>query len=138
MDISDLATVNAVLNGAATISLTIGFIQIKKGNRALHKKSMLFALGFSILFLISYLVYHANVGSVPYPFHDWTRPVYFTILIPHVLCAGLMSPFIVIAVRHAFRENFQKHKKLVRWVFPVWMYVSITGVVIYLMLYRPL
>ncbi len=138
MDISDLATVNAVLNGAATISLIIGFIQIKKGNRALHKKSMLFALGFSLLFLISYLVYHANVGSVPYPFHDWTRPVYFTILVPHVLCAALMSPFIVIAVRHAFRENFQKHKRLVRWVFPVWMYVSITGVIIYLMLYRPL
>ncbi len=138
MEISDLATVNAVLNGAATLFLTFGFIQIKKGNRALHKKSMLSALGFSLLFLVSYLVYHAKVGSVPYPYHDWTRPVYFAILVPHVLCAGLMSPFIIIAVRHALLDNITKHKRFVRWVFPVWMYVSITGVIIYFMLYRPL
>ena len=131
-----LPTVNAILNGTAGILLLLGYIQIRKGNRDTHKKFMLTALAVSLLFLTSYVIYHIQVGSVPYPYHDWTRPVYFIILIPHVILAIVMGPFIIIAVRHALKDNIEKHKRFVRWVFPVWMYVSVTGVVIYLMLYR--
>ena len=131
-----LPTVNAILNGTAGILLLLGYIQIRKGNRDTHKKFMITALGVSLLFLTSYVIYHIQVGSIPYPYHDWTRPVYFIILIPHVILAIVMGPFIVIAVRHALKDNIEKHKRFVRWVFPVWMYVSVTGVVIYLMLYR--
>ena len=97
---------------------------------------MLSALATSILFLTSYLIYHFNVGSVPYPHHDWTRPVYFSILIPHTILATVMTPFIIIAVWRALHEDYEKHKKIVRWVWPVWMFVSVTGVIVYLMLYR--
>ena len=136
MSISDLPTVNAVLNSISTILLATGFIFIKKGKRELHKKIMLTALVSSLLFLTSYLYYHYQVGSIPYPYFDWTRWLYFVILIPHVILAGVMAPFIILAVWHALHDNFEKHKRLVRWVFPVWMYVSVTGVVIYVMLYR--
>lgn len=136
MNVSMLPTVNAILNGTAGILLLLGYIQIRKGNRDTHKKFMITALAVSLLFLTSYVIYHIQVGSIPYPYHDWTRPVYFIILIPHVILAIVMGPFIVIAVRHALKDNIEKHKRFVRWVFPVWMYVSVTGVVIYLMLYR--
>ena len=86
-------------------------------------------------FLTCYLIYHYHVGSVPYLKQDWTRPVYFTILIPHVILAVLMTPFIGIGVYYAIRKNFQKHKRVMRWVWPVWMFVSVSGVVVYLMLY---
>jgi len=136
MSVNDLSTLNAILNGIATVFLTLGFIQIKKGNREKHKKFMIAALVTSALFLTSYLIYHYYVGSVPYPHYDWTRPVYFIILVPHIILAGIMTPFIIIAVAFALRERFDKHRKIVRWVWPVWMYVSITGVIIYLMLYH--
>ena len=96
---------------------------------------MLAALATSALFLASYLVYHARVGSVPYPRHDWTRPVYFGILIPHVILAGVMVPFILLAVLHAWRRRFDRHVRITRWVWPVWLFVSVSGVAIYLMLY---
>ena len=136
MDPSLLPTVNAILNGTAGILLLFGYVQIKKGNRDTHKKFMLASLAVSLLFLVSYVTYHIQAGSVPYPHQDWTRPVYFIILIPHIIFAAVMGPFIIAAVWHALNDNFEKHKRLVRWVFPVWMYVSVTGVVIYLMLYR--
>ena len=136
MNISQLPTINAILNAITGVLLVLGYIQIRKGNRAVHKKIMLTALTTSFLFLISYLTYHFYAGSVPYPYHDWTRPVYYIILVPHVILAGIMLPFIVIAVWHALHENFAQHRRFVRWVFPVWMYVSVTGVIIYLMLYR--
>lgn len=96
---------------------------------------MLAALVSSGLFLISYLIYHYYVGSVPYPYHDWTRPLYFIVLIPHVILAGLMTPFIFTIVILAFRENFEKHRRLAKIVWPVWMFVSLSGVAVYLMLY---
>lgn len=136
MSVTDLPTVNAVLNCISTILLVTGFIFIKKGKRESHKKIMLTALFSSLLFLTSYLYYHYQVGSIPYPYFDWTRWLYFVILIPHVILAVVMAPFIILAVWHALHDNFEKHKRLVRWVFPVWMYVSVTGVVIYMMLYR--
>jgi uncharacterized membrane protein YozB (DUF420 family) len=96
---------------------------------------MLSALVSSALFLASYLIYHAQVGSVPYPHHDWSRPIYFTILIPHVILAAVMTPFIIAAVVFALRGQFERHKRIVRWLWPVWIFVSISGVVVYVMLY---
>jgi len=135
MDFGFLATVNAALNLTSATLLTIGYINIKRGRRETHRKFMLAALTSSALFLISYLIYHYTVGSVPYPRHDWTRPVYFAILIPHVLLAALMVPFILVAVRHAFKQRFEKHRRIMRWVWPVWMFVSVSGIIVYVMLY---
>lgn len=135
MTVTDLPSLNAALNSIAALLLLGGYWAIRRGKQALHKKIMLGALATSAAFLVSYLIYHAEVGSVPYPRHDWTRPVYFAILIPHVILAGLMVPFIFLAVWHAFRGNFRKHTRLTRWVWPVWLFVSVTGVVIYVMLY---
>lgn len=136
MAVTDLPIVNAALNSLSAILLLIGFIYIKKQKPHIHKKIMLTAMGSSALFLISYLIYHRAVGSVPYPYHDWTRPVYFTVLIPHVIFAAVMVPFIIAAVYFALRARFDKHKKLVAWVWPVWMFVSISGLIVYLMLYQ--
>jgi putative membrane protein len=135
MNIQDFPTLNASLNLLSTFFLLLGYINIKQGKRETHKKFMVSALIFSALFLIFYSIYHYHAGSMPYPHHDWTRPVYFIFLIPHIILAAIMSPFILIAVWFAFREQFEKHRKIVRWLWPVWMYVSVSGVIIYLMLY---
>ena len=135
MNVMDLPTINASLNLLCTIFLILGYIQIKKGNKEVHKKLMISALISSAAFLICYLIYHAHVGSVPYPHFNWTRPVYFAVLIPHIILAAIMSPFILLAVWFAFREKYDTHRKIVRWLWPVWMYVSVSGVAIYLMLY---
>ena len=135
MDFGFLAHVNAVLNTTSAVFLLAGFLQIKKGHQATHKKLMLTALVSSALFLTSYLIYHYEVGSVPYPHQDWTRPVYFAILVPHVILAAVMVPFILLMVWWALRDAFDKHRRLARWVWPVWMFVSVSGVVVYLMLY---
>jgi uncharacterized membrane protein YozB (DUF420 family) len=136
VSIADLPTLNATLNLISAIFLTLGYIYVKRGAHQTHKKIMVAALISSALFLTSYLIYHYAVGSVPYPRHDWTRPVYFAILIPHVILAAAMVPFILMAVWHARRGEFQKHTRITRWLWPVWMFVSISGVVVYLMLYR--
>jgi uncharacterized membrane protein YozB (DUF420 family) len=131
-----LPTLNAALNTVTSILLIRGFSAIRRRDRETHRRWMLAALTGSALFLTSYLIYHVNVGSVPYPHYDWTRPLYFAILIPHVLLAGVMTPFILTGVVWALRNRFDRHRKLMRWVWPVWMFVSVSGVVIYLMLYR--
>jgi len=136
MSVTDLPTVNALLNLLSTIFLVMGYIYIKRDAREKHRRMMILALISSGIFLLFYLIYHAQVGSVPYPYHDWTRPVYFIILIPHIILAALMSPFILAAVFFALKQRFEQHKRLVRWVWPVWIYVSISGFTIYLMLYR--
>ncbi len=131
-----LPTLNAALNTVTSIFLIRGFLAIRRRDRETHRRWMLTALTGSALFLTSYLIYHVNVGSVPYPHYDWTRPLYFAILIPHVILAGVMTPFILTGVVWALRNRFDRHRKLMRWVWPVWMFVSVSGVVIYLMLYR--
>ena len=136
MTVADLPGLNAALNGLSTLLLLAGFVAIKNRRPDIHKKFMLAAMVSSAAFLTSYLIYHAQVGSVPYQRYDWTRPVYFSILIPHVILAGLTVPFILAAVYFALRERFDRHKRLVVWVWPVWMFVSVTGVVIYFMLYH--
>ena len=132
----NLPTLNAALNSLSAIFLVLGYIKIKKSNQETHKRFMIAALISSALFLISYLIYHYNVGSVPYPYHDWTRIIYFMILIPHIILAAVMTPFILIAVWYALTKRYEKHKRIVRWVWPVWIYVSLSGVMIYVMLYH--
>jgi putative membrane protein len=136
ISVKDLPTLNACLNLTSATLLYIGRIQIKRSQAEKHKKIMLAALVSSTLFLISYLVYHIMEGAILYSKYDWTRPVYFIILIPHVILAGLMVPFILLAVRYAFHGKFEKHKRIVKIIWPVWMFVSISGIVVYVMLYR--
>ena len=135
MKVGDLPTLNACLNLLSAVLLTFGYVNIKKRRKQIHKRFMIAALVSSALFLTSYLIYHYQVGSVPYPYHDWTRPIYFVVLIPHVILAAVMTPFIVILVWRALREDFVRHKRLAHWVWPVWMFVSVSGVVVYAMLY---
>lgn len=136
MTYQDLSTINATLNLISAIFLTLGYIFVKRGRPDRHKKMMIGALVSSAAFLVCYLIYHYAVGSVPYEKQDWTRPVYFAILIPHVILAALMVPFVLMAVWHAFREEFAKHTRITRWLWPVWMFVSVSGVAVYLMLYQ--
>ena len=136
MSVNDLPALNALLNLISAIFLVLGFRAIRAGKREIHKKWMISALITSGCFLASYVIYHYQVGSVPYMYHDWTRIIYFIILVPHIIFAGIMTPFIVIAVWLALHEKFEKHARLVRWIWPVWMYVSLSGIIIYLMLYQ--
>ncbi len=136
LDFSYLPTLNACLNALSTVFLSFGYLRIRRRQRTSHRRWMSAALISSALFLISYLIYHYNVGSVPFPYHGWLRILYFTILIPHIILAAVMVPFILLAVWHAWKRKFDRHKRLTRWVFPVWMFVSLSGVVIYLMLYH--
>jgi len=135
MSLSDLPTLNATLNFISAVLLLFGYVNIRRGEKERHKRFMVAALVSSTLFLTSYLIYHANIGSKPYPYDDWTRILYFAILIPHVALAALMTPFIVVIVLRAWKGAFDKHRKLARYVWPVWMFVSVSGVVIYGMLY---
>ena len=134
--ISDLPALNAGLNTLSAALLLRGYLQIRRGEREAHRKTMLAALVSSGLFLSSYLVYHFQVGSVPYPHYDWTRPLYFAVLIPHVILAALLVPLVVVLVWRALKGEFARHRRLARWVWPVWIFVSLSGVVVYLMLYR--
>jgi uncharacterized membrane protein YozB (DUF420 family) len=136
MSLSDLPTLNAILNSISAIFLILGYRFIKNENKQSHKKMMISALAVSVLFLTSYVIYHYNIPSTPYPYHDWTRPIYFAILIPHIILAAIMGPFIIAAVIFALKGKFESHKKIVKWIWPVWMFVSVSGVVIYLMLYQ--
>jgi putative membrane protein len=131
-----LSHVNASLNFISAVLLSFGYYAIKRDRPETHRKFMVAALISSALFLTSYLIYHANVGSVPYLRHDWTRPVYISILIPHVSLAALMVPFIIAAVYFALRGKFGAHTRITRWLWPVWMFVSISGVIVYVMLYH--
>src|SRR5437763_3639054 len=109
---------------------------IKQGRMAMHRALMLAALATSSLFLVSYLYYHAHVGSVHFQGQGWSRPVYFSILISHTILAAAIVPLVIITLSRALRERFDRHRKIARWTFPLWLYVSVTGVVIYVMLYH--
>lgn len=136
MQIADLPAVNATLNGLAAILLTTGYIMIRRGNRELHKSCMLAALTTSALFLVSYVVYHLNVGSRPFPGEGAVRIVYFAILITHVVLAITILPLALITAARGLTAQFDRHVRLARWTLPMWLYVSVTGVVIYVMLYQ--
>ncbi|MCG3205115.1 MAG: hypothetical protein KCHDKBKB_01832 [Elusimicrobia bacterium] len=131
-----LPTFNAVLNLTSTLLLTLGFVFIKKKNVTAHRICMGLAFMTSTLFLVSYLYYHYNAGSKPFLGMGWVRPVYFSILLTHTLLAMAIVPLVLVTLRHALKGNFPAHQKWARWTWPIWMYVSVTGVVIYWMLYR--
>ncbi|MEQ1886976.1 MAG: DUF420 domain-containing protein [Bryobacteraceae bacterium] len=136
MSFQDLPALNATLNGTAAVLLVWAYLLIKKGHREQHKKVMLAAFFVSICFLISYLVYHWQVGSVRYPHTGFIRKVYLTILATHTILAVSVPVLAIIALRRGLRGEFVKHKAVARWAFPIWLYVSVTGVVVYLMLYQ--
>lgn len=136
MTVQDLPTLNASLNTIAGILLLFGYISIKQGKKELHKKLMISALVVSAAFLTSYLIYHYNVPSKKFPDLGWIKTVYLIILIPHIILAAVMVPMILKTFWHAFRGEWEKHKKIAKITFPIWMYVSVTGVLVYLMLYQ--
>lgn len=133
--VAQLPTLNAALNSLGAVFLIAGYLFIRAKNRAAHRRCMLAAFGCSILFLISYLVYHFQVGSVGFKGQGWIRPVYFTILLTHTILATAVVPLALITLVRALREKFDAHRRIARWTLPIWLYVSVTGVVVYLMLY---
>ncbi len=133
---SDLPTLNSALNGTSALLLLAGYQRIRRRDRESHRAFMLGALTTSVLFLISYLVYHAHAGSTRFQGQGWIRSVYFAILISHTILAAAIVPMVGMTLRFAFGRRFERHRKLARWTLPVWLYVSVTGVIVYLMLYR--
>jgi len=136
LPLSDLPAVNATLNSASALLLAAGYLFIRRGEIAAHRRCMLAALTASALFLTSYLIYHYNVGSVPFAGRGWIRGVYFTILISHTILAVVIVPLVLITLTRALKANFLRHRAIARWTLPLWFYVSVTGVVVYWMLYR--
>ena len=136
MTIQDLPALNAALNATSGCLLAAGYYFIKRKRIVPHRACMIAALAVSSLFLVSYLVYHADVGSKPFPGHGPIRVLYFTILITHVILAAVIVPMALVTVRRGLRMDVARHRRIARWTWPLWMYVSVTGVVIYVMLYR--
>ena len=136
MEIQDLPALNAVLNGTAAALLTAGYVLIRRGRIEQHKRCMLAALGTSAVFLMSYLIYHFNVGSRPFPGQGATRFIYFGILSTHVVLAAAILPLALITASSGLAGRYERHVRIARWTLPIWLYVSVTGVVIYLMLYQ--
>ena len=136
MTLRDLPACNAALNATSALLLAAGYLAIRGGRREAHRRFMLAACSSSSLFLVSYLVYHFQVGSVPFAGRGPIRTVYFTILISHTILAVAIVPLVLVTLSRALRERFDAHRRLARLTLPLWAYVSVTGVVIYWMLYR--
>jgi putative membrane protein len=142
MNIHDLPAVNASLNGLSAIFLTAGFVFIKRRNEIAHRNCMVAAFATSVVFLACYLTYHLYLavvlhqGPTRFLHPAWFRPIYLTILLTHTVLAAVIVPMILVTVYRAKKERFESHKKIARWTWPLWMYVSVTGVVVYLLLYR--
>lgn len=136
ISLSDLPTLNAALNATSGVLLATGFVLIRKGKREGHRKAMLAAFGVSVAFLFSYLVYHFQAGSVRFQKTGAIRTVYFSILISHTALAAVTPPLAIVTLRRAWRERFDAHRRIARWTLPIWLYVSVTGVLVYWMLYR--
>jgi len=135
-DYSIFPVINATLNGTSAILLLIGRDLIRRGRIAAHRTVMITAVATSTLFLISYLYYHAHVGSVHFKGRGLWRPIYYTILTSHTLLAAAIVPLVILTLTRALRERFDRHRAIARWTYPLWLYVSVTGVVIYFMLYH--
>jgi len=131
-----LPTVNATLNGTSAVLLVAGFACIRRRNVAAHRACMLAAFVASSLFLVSYLVYHASAGSVRFTGTGWIRPVYFALLISHIVLSAVVLPLALTTIYRAWSVDFVRHRAIARWTLPVWLYVSVTGVLVYWMLYR--
>ena len=136
IELRDLPTVNALLNSTASVLLVLGYFFIRRGRVGAHRAAMLAAFGCSVLFLVGYLVYHAQVGTTRFPGTGTLRTIYLTVLATHTVLAAVV-PFLAIAtLTQAFRRRFPRHKAIARWTLPIWLYVSVTGVVVYWMLYQ--
>lgn len=136
MNIYDLPFINSILNSISSLLLLIGFILIKNGNRKAHQKVMWSAFAVSGLFMIFYLTFHFNVGSVKFTGEGFIRPLYFTILITHIILAMALVPLVIITLwRSVIKKDYSAHRKIARYTWPVWMYVSVTGVLIYVLMH---
>jgi uncharacterized membrane protein YozB (DUF420 family) len=136
VSIDVLPHLNATLNATATVLLITGWVLIKRRRIEQHRRVMIAAVITSAAFLTSYVIYHANAGSKPFPGTGLARTIYFVILIPHVILAAAVLPPILITLSRGLRRDDQRHRRLARWTLPVWLYVSVTGVIVYVMLYR--
>lgn len=136
IDYTVLPTVNATLNAIAGIFLLVGYVLIRRRQIGAHRNAMLGAFASSTLFLISYLIYHANAGSRPFTGEGTVRYVYFAILISHVVLATAILPMAITTLSRGLRGRYADHKRIAKWTFPTWMYVSVTGVIVYVMLYQ--
>jgi uncharacterized membrane protein YozB (DUF420 family) len=136
MSLSDLPAVNACLNSLSAIFLTIGYLFIRRKNIIAHRNCMLGAFLTSTIFLICYVVYHLNAGRTVFKDPAWFRPIYLSILLTHTVLAVAIVPMVLITLSRALRQRFDRHKIIARWTWPLWMYVSVTGVIIYVLLYR--
>jgi len=130
------AALNASLNGLSAVLLVCGYAAIRAGKRETHKRFMISAFVVSCAFLASYLVYHFRVGHVAFTGQGWIRPLYFALLISHTILAAVIVPLILVTLRRAWVERFDKHRRIARWTLPLWFYVSVTGVIVYIMLYQ--
>ncbi|MDQ2985631.1 MAG: DUF420 domain-containing protein [Armatimonadota bacterium] len=134
--LESLPTINACFNTLCTVLLVTGYAMIRQKRISAHRACMLGALACSVLFLVGYLTYHYSVGTTTYRGEGILRPIYFTILVSHTILAIVIVPMVLITLVRALRERFDKHKAIARWTLPIWLYVSVTGVVVYIMLYR--
>lgn len=136
MTVTDLPALNATLNAIASAFLVAGYVFIRRGDITRHRACMIGALTMSGLFLTSYVIYHLQVGSVPFRGTGWIRTVYFAVLIPHIILAAAIVPLVLLTVSRALSRRFDRHRAVARWTLPLWLYVSVTGVIVYLMLYQ--
>ncbi len=136
MTISDLPALNASLNAFSTLFIAMGWWLVRRGHWRRHIACMITAIISSGAFLVSYLIYHFHTGSTRFTGVGIVRPIYFTILITHVLLAFTVLPLVIVTVTPALRRRWDKHRRMGRWTMPIWLYVSVTGVIVYLMLYQ--
>ena len=137
MSVHDLPAVNASLNAISGVLLVVAYTLIRQRKIEQHRKVMLAAFATSALFLVCYVVYHAQVGSVRFTRQGFVRPLYFTILITHVTLAALVLPMAIVTLSRGLKARYPQHRKIARWTFPIWLYVSVTGVLVYVLLYQP-
>ena len=137
MSVHDLPAINATLNATSGVLLLIGYVLIRARKIDLHRKFMIAAFTASALFLVCYVIYHAQVGSVRFTRHGFVRPLYFTVLVTHVTLAALVLPLAIVTLSRGLKARFPQHRRIARWTFPLWLYVSVTGVLVYVLLYQP-
>lgn len=137
MTLHDLPALNATLNATSGVLLTAGWLLIRRKRIQAHRACMLAACAVSALFLTSYVIYHAQVGSVPFTRQGFVRPVYFTILLTHVVLAFATLPLAIVTLARGLKGRFARHRAIARWTMPIWLYVSVTGVLVYVLLYQP-
>jgi uncharacterized membrane protein YozB (DUF420 family) len=135
--VRDLPAINASLNALSAILLSVGYLLIRAHRVPQHRRCMIAAFTTSSLFLVCYIVYHAQVGSVPFTRQGFVRPLYFTILITHVTLAATVLPLAIVTLSRGLKARYPQHRRIARWTLPIWLYVSVTGVLVYVLLYQP-